>query len=185
MVIVKIPDLKKEIADPEVAKGFLKEVGVDYEHWQIKDGINELTTATDILTIYNYEIESLKKRGGYVTADVIDINSSTPGLDDMLNKFKKEHYHSEDEVRFTVLGHGIFHIHPEGKEVIAVVVEPGDMLRIPKGMSHWFELCDDRRIKAVRLFQDMSGWTPYYVENGVHGNYMPVCFGPTYINRGR
>ena len=47
-----------------------------------------------------------------MTADVINVTPETPGLDAMLEKFSKEHTHTEDEVRFTVKGGGIFHIHP-------------------------------------------------------------------------
>ncbi|HLH85333.1 MAG TPA: hypothetical protein VKU79_00505 [Thermoplasmataceae archaeon] len=181
MVVVR--DLKSNtvITSPEKARSFLERFGVGYEFWSIKDNITESTSPSEILSTYSTEIEDLKKRGGYVTADVIDINSATPGLDEMLEKFNKEHFHSEDEVRFTVLGHGIFHLHSAESGVISVEVSAGDMLRVPRGMRHWFDLCEDRKIKAVRLFQDRSGWTPYYVENGVHVNFMPVCFGPAFI----
>jgi hypothetical protein len=43
-------------------------------------------------------------------------------------------------------------------------------------------LCDDRRIRAIRLFQDMSGWTPHYVEGGVHAAYEPLCLGPAWVS---
>src|ERR1041385_8540053 len=55
---------------------------------------------------YAAEIEQLKARGGYVTADVIDVTDSTPGLDAMLAKFSTEHWHDEDEVRFIIRGRG-------------------------------------------------------------------------------
>jgi 1,2-dihydroxy-3-keto-5-methylthiopentene dioxygenase len=40
----------------------------------------------------------------------------------------------------------------------------------------------DRRIRAIRLFQDMAGWTPHYTGSGVDRNYDPVCLGPAYIS---
>jgi cupin superfamily acireductone dioxygenase involved in methionine salvage len=55
-----------------------------------------------ILKAYAPQIEQLKGRGGYVTADVIDVNPNTLGLETMLAKFKIEHTHDEDEVRFIV-----------------------------------------------------------------------------------
>src|SRR5215469_5261142 len=39
----------------------------------------------------------------------------------------------------------------------------------------------DRRIRAIRLFQDAGGWTPHYTNSAVDRNYEPVCFGPRYI----
>ena len=83
-----------------------------------------------------------------------------PGLDAMLANFSTEHTHDEDEVRFIIAGRGIFHIHPLEGDVVAIEVEAGDMIRVPRGTRHWFDLCSDRRIRAIRWFQDKSGWTP-------------------------
>ena len=81
----------------------------------------------------------MKQRGGYVTADVIDVNPNTPNLETMLAKFDKEHTHDEDEVRFILAGRGIFFLHL-GEKVASVEVGPGDMLRVPRGTTHWFTL---------------------------------------------
>jgi 1,2-dihydroxy-3-keto-5-methylthiopentene dioxygenase len=60
-------------------------------------------------------------------------------------------------------------------------VEAGDLLRVPRGTWHWFDLCQERRIRAIRLFQDTTGWTPHYTQSGTDRSYDPVCFGPSYI----
>jgi 1,2-dihydroxy-3-keto-5-methylthiopentene dioxygenase len=52
---------------------------------------------------------------------------------------------------------------------------------VPLGTRHWFDLCSDRRIRAIRLFQDTSGWTPHYLEAGVHAGYEPLCLGPAWV----
>jgi len=127
------------------------------------------------------EIEELKVRGGYVTADVIDVNVQTPGLDAMLAKFNREHWHSEDEVRFIIAGHGLFHIHPKDGRVLAIEVEAGDLIRVPAETWHWFDLCSDRQIRAIRLFQESAGWTPHYTQSGVDQNFQPVCLGLSYL----
>jgi 1,2-dihydroxy-3-keto-5-methylthiopentene dioxygenase len=99
----------------------------------------------------------------------------------MLAKFNREHWHSEDEVRFIVAGRGLFHIHPKNGPVVAIEVEAGDLISIPRETWHWFDLCSDRRIRAIRLFQDTQGWTPYYTDSGVDQNFQPVCLGQTYF----
>ena len=38
-----------------------------------------------------------------------------------------------------------------------------------------------RGFRAIRLFQNPSGWTPHYTQSGVDRNFQPVCFGPAYI----
>ncbi len=134
-----------------------------------------------ILATYADKIDALKKVGGYTTADVIDVKPDTPGLDAMLARFSAEHWHDEDEVRYIVAGRGVFHIHPASGPVFAIEVEADDLIRVPRGTHHWFDLCADRRIRAIRLFQDPSGWTPHYTQSGTDQQFQPLCFGPAYI----
>jgi len=120
-------------------------------------------------------------RGEEVTADVIDVKPETANLEAMLAKFSREHWHDEDEVRFIIHGRGLFHIRPQVGPLTAIEVEAGDLIRVPRGTWHWFDLCADRRIRAIRLFQDPAGWTPHYTDSGVDRNYQPVCLGPSYF----
>jgi 1,2-dihydroxy-3-keto-5-methylthiopentene dioxygenase len=65
--------------------------------------------------------------------------------------------------------------------VVSVEVGPGDMLRVPRGTTHWFTLCPEHRIRAIRWFQRTSGWTPEYTGSGVDAGYQPLCFGAAYF----
>ena len=99
----------------------------------------------------------------------------------MLAKFNREHWHDEDEVRFTIAGHGLFHIHTKTGVVLGIEVEAGDLIRIPRGTLHWFNLCADRRIRAIRLFQDTAGWTPHYTESRIDENFLLACFSAAHL----
>lgn len=181
MALVTIPDQDERLTDPEAIAAYLKTCGIDYERWRLARPVAIDAPAADILRAYSREIDELKARGGYVTADVIDVNPETPGLEAMLSKFSREHWHDEDEVRFIISGHGLFHIHPRTSTVVTIEVEAGDLIRVPRGTWHWFNLCADRHIRAIRLFQDMSGWTPLYTDSNVDQRYLPVCFGAAHI----
>lgn len=181
MAIVRIPDENRTLREPSEITAYLADIGIDYERWDLPEAVADGATAQEILTAYREQIEKLKQRGGYVTADVIDVTSETPNLDAMLAKFSREHWHDEDEVRFIVRGRGLFHIHPRQGQLTAIEVEAGDLIRVPRGTWHWFDLCRDRTIRAIRLFQDQSGWTPHYTDSGVDRNYQPVCMGPSYF----
>ena len=181
MACVQIPDEKCQIREPAEIRAFLKQYGIEFEQWDVDGRIGADATNEEILEAYAPEIERLKAAHGFVTADVINVNPETPGLDQMLSKFDKEHLHTEDEVRFTVKGSGVFHINPESDPVFAVTVEPGDLISVPKGTHHWFNLCTDKTIRCIRLFEDMSGWTPHYMEDPIHENYAPLCLGPSYL----
>jgi 1,2-dihydroxy-3-keto-5-methylthiopentene dioxygenase len=181
MAVVRIPERDETIEGADEIRAFLTPRGIDY--WQAAPDVPVATDAPadELLAAYQPKIDELKAQGGYVTADVIDVFPDTPGLDAMLNRFNSEHWHDEDEVRFIIDGRGVFHVHPKDDVVFAVEVGPGDLIRVPKGTHHWFDLCADRRIRAIRLFQDPSGWTPHYTKTGVDQNFQPLCFGPAYI----
>ena len=181
MAVINVPDKKIRLTTPDEIAAYLSGIGIDYERWENIQQVSPDATSQEILDGYRDEIEALKAKGGYVTADVMDIVPTTAGLDEMLNKFGKEHWHDEDEVRFIVKGHGLFHLAPEGGDIVAIEMEAGDMIRVPRGTKHWFNLCGDRTVRAIRLFQDVSGWTPHYTDSGVDSGYQPLCFGPAFM----
>jgi 1,2-dihydroxy-3-keto-5-methylthiopentene dioxygenase len=181
MAVVRIPDEKRTIADEAGVRATLAKVGIDYERWQPAHPVPDGASAEEVLAAYAVEIDRLKQAGGYVTADVIDVSPRTPNLDAMLEKFRHEHWHDEDEVRFILRGRGVFHIHPQDGPVMAIEVGPGDLIRVPRGTHHWFDLCSERDIRAIRLFQDAAGWTPRYTDSGADAGFEPVCLGPSYI----
>jgi 1,2-dihydroxy-3-keto-5-methylthiopentene dioxygenase len=179
VAVLRFPDTDETIeSEPEI-RSSLASLGIDYERWDLSRAPAE-SSADAVLAAYAQEIEEMKQRGGYRMADVIDVYPETPGLDAMLARFDKEHTHDEDEVRFILAGRGIFFLHLSGR-VVSVEVGPGDMLRVPRGTTHWFTLCEDRRIRTVRWFQDTTGWAPHYTDSGVDQGYQPLCFGPQYL----
>jgi len=180
MATLKIPEEKRSITERKDVQEYLAGIGIEYERWE--PGVVPADASPEqILDAYSEQIAELKARGGYVTSDVIDVKPETPGLEAMLAKFNIEHWHDEDEVRYIIAGRGLFHIHPEQGPVVAIEVEAGDLIRVPRGTLHWFDLCGDRRIRAIRLFQDASGWTPHYTHSAVDSKFEPVCWGPAYI----
>lgn len=186
MAILTIPDENRALQDYGKVRDFLAGINIVYEHWEPVADLQHDASYDEILSAYSKQINELKRRGGYVTADVITVNKDTPGLDAMLAKFNIEHRHDEDEVRYILSGRGLFHIHLQQQQqqrdqVVAVEVEAGDLICIPRNTLHWFDLCGDRKIRAIRLFQDVSGWTPYYTHSAIDRKYEPVCWGPRYI----
>ena len=111
MALVTIINEDKTLRGAEEIAACLAPYGIDYERWEPAHPVGDDAPAEEILQAYAREIESLKTSGGYVTADVIDVSPATPGLDAMLAKFNREHWHDEDEVRFIIAGRGLFHIH--------------------------------------------------------------------------
>ena len=171
MAVVSIPDKNLTLTETTEIIDYLASINIDYEQLESQPRISPDASADEILAAYSPEIEELKRKGGYVTADVIDIKPEIANLETMLDKFRPEHWHDEDEVRFIVKGCGIFHIAPENGDVTAIKMTAGDLIRVPRGTHHWFDLDENRMVRAIRLFQDVSGWTPHYTESGLEKSY--------------
>ena len=181
MAVLHIPHEDRTLTDDAEVSDFLSQFGIWHRRFEGSDELDEDASEDQLLGAYEEPIRELMDEGGYVTADVIDITPDTPNLQAMLDKFNKEHWHDENEVRFIVKGRGLFHIHPEGHPVFSIEVVQGDMINVPRGTHHWFNLCEDRTIRAIRLFEDPSGWTPKYTGSGEETRSQPICFGPAYI----
>ncbi|MBL8066409.1 MAG: cupin domain-containing protein [Chthonomonadaceae bacterium] len=181
MAVLRVPDKNQEFTDYESIKSHLAKIGIGYEVWKPAFQLDHKAEAQDVLNAFADQIKQLKEEGGYVAADVIDLFPDTPNLDTMLAKFSREHWHDEDEVRFIIKGRGVFHIRPNEGDVVALEVAEGDLARVPAGTWHWFDLCQEKRIRAIRLFQDPNGWTPHYTNSGVDKGYLPVCMGLSFI----
>src|SRR5213592_4232889 len=100
MATVKIPAEQRTLTDQAEVTAYLAKLGIDYERWPLAQRAAANAPPDAVLAAYAPEIEQLKARGGYVTADVIDVTPATPNLEAMLAKFSTEHWHDEDEVRF-------------------------------------------------------------------------------------
>lgn len=181
MAVVTIPERSETVRDLATIASFLAVHGIIYEQWTSDRRAAVDASADEILRLYADKLDELKARGGYASADVIDVTAATPGLETMLARFSREHLHDEDEVRFVVEGRGVFHIHPAQGPIFAIEVEAGDLISVPRGTLHWFDLCAERRIRAIRLFQDTAGWTPHYTDSGVDAGFQPMCLGLSYL----
>ena len=104
----------------------------------------------------------VKREHGYVDEDFVELGPDTPNLDAICAKFDKEHFHTEDEVRFVVAGEGIFDVRDANDEWVRIEVSAGDMIVIPANTHHRFLLTDTRQIRCMRLFANHDGWAPMY-----------------------
>ena len=79
MAVLRIPDEQRSLHEHSEIRDYLAGIGIEYERWPLADGVTADASAEQILSAYAPQIEELKRRGGYVTADVIDVNADTPG----------------------------------------------------------------------------------------------------------
>jgi 1,2-dihydroxy-3-keto-5-methylthiopentene dioxygenase len=128
-----------------------------------KQGLTDVEKE-ELLGTVEERFEKLKRDKGYKTRDLVVIHEDIPGRPEMLAKFAKIHYHTDDEVRYILSGRGYFgFVEPDGGQFM-LEVSAGDYINVPANTEHWFEMRDSKRLKAVRYFIDTSGWAPVYTE---------------------
>lgn len=141
---------------PEIAR-LLGEVAVRFEQWQADQPIAPGASPEDVIAAYRSEIDTLMRSEGYQSVDVISLQNDHPERATLRQKFLSEHTHSEDEVRFFVAGAGQFTLHIAGK-VYDVLCEQGDLIGVPYGTPHWFDMSESPSFVAIRLFTSKDGW---------------------------
>ncbi len=142
--------------DAEIGR-LLGEVGVQFERWKASVELPKDATQEQVIAAYKAEVDRLSAAAGYQTVDVIRITPDNPNKDALRAKFLDEHIHDEDEVRFFVEGSGAFYLHL-GDKVYQVVCTRDDLLSVPAGTLHWFDMGPEPRFTCIRLFVTPDGW---------------------------
>jgi len=132
-------------------------LGINFERWQAATPITAEMDNDAIMAAYSADIDRLKASGGYQTVDVVSLTADHPDKDKFRQMFLSEHTHAEDEVRFFVAGQGMFYLHIEDK-VYALLCMKDDLLSVPAGTTHWFDMGPQPTFTAIRLFNNPEGW---------------------------
>ncbi|NUO73738.1 MAG: cupin domain-containing protein [Frateuria sp.] len=143
-------------APAEIARE-LGRAGVRFEQWEASAPIAPGASQEDVIAAYRSDIDRLMREEGYQSVDVISLAPDHPDRAVLRQKFLSEHTHSEDEVRFFVAGSGQFTLHIGGK-VYDVLCEAGDLIGVPDGTPHWFDMSEAPYFVAIRLFTNKEGW---------------------------
>lgn len=148
----------------------LNTVGVHFERWPAQRKLSAQATPAEIGEVYGEEIRRLQDEQGYKTWDVISLYPEHPDKVALRKKFLDEHSHSEDEVRFFVDGQGLFTLHI-GKKVYAVLCEGGDLISVPAGTPHWFDMGPNPNFKVIRVFDNEEGWVAKFTGSDIASRF--------------
>lgn len=150
-------DIMLDTRDGEVISKELNAIDVRFERWATKAPLPKDADDSAVMKAYEEDIQRLKIENGYQSVDVIRLSSDHPKKLELRNKFLSEHTHSEDEVRFFVEGSGIFYLRVNGK-VYMTLCERGDLISVPTGVKHWFDMSENPQLTCIRLFTTPDGW---------------------------
>jgi 1,2-dihydroxy-3-keto-5-methylthiopentene dioxygenase len=143
----------------------LEEIGVTFERWPTRP-LSPDADSDAILAAYGPEVERLKAQGGYRSIDAVSVVPDHPDRAAMRTKFLAEHTHAEDEVRFFVRGQGLFTLHAADR-VWNVLCCEGDLMSVPAGMTHWFDMGAAPSFTAIRMFVNPDGWVAAFTGSDI------------------
>ncbi|MET9933726.1 MULTISPECIES: cupin [unclassified Streptomyces] len=148
--------------DADEIAAVLREHSVGLRHWEVRGPVDRGTDPAEVLERYRAEVDELCAAEGLGLVDVVmlhpeDSDAWREKAAGARSTFLEEHRHGEDEVRFFAHGTGCFYLHLAGT-VLAVVCEAGDLLSVPAGTTHWFDMGPEPEFCAIRFFEREDGW---------------------------
>ncbi|AUQ26521.1 acireductone dioxygenase [Dickeya zeae] len=156
--------------DAEAIAQQLSAINVRFERWQADRDLGATPSSEEVLAAYQHEIDKLVAEKGYQSWDVVSIRADNPQKEAMRSKFLSEHTHGEDEVRFFVEGAGLFCLHVNG-QIFQILCEKNDLLSVPAGVPHWFDMGSEPHFTAIRLFNNPDGWIAQFTGDAIADAY--------------
>ena len=144
----------------------LAPLGVRFERWQASAQLPPDADQVAVIDAYRDSIDRLQRECGYRSVDVIRMAKGTPDVAPIRAKFLAEHTHDDDEVRFFVEGRGAFYLRASGR-VYQVICERDDLISVPAGTRHWFDMGPDPAFTALRLFTNEQGWIANFTGDAI------------------
>mgnify|MGYP001761395524 FL=1 len=139
----------------------LARIGVTFERWQASQPVAPGASQEDVIAAYRDDIDRLVAERGFNSVDVVSIAPDNPKREEMREKFLDEHFHKEDEVRFFVAGSGLFTLHVDDR-VYEIECVKDDLIAVPDGTTHWFDMGPEPNFVAIRFFQQPDGWIGHF-----------------------
>ncbi|HEX7349050.1 MAG TPA: acireductone dioxygenase [Rhodanobacteraceae bacterium] len=161
--------LQTELDHAAIARN-LATVGVRFERWDASKPVAPGASQEEVLAAYHDDIARLQREQGYKAVDVISLTADHPQKDVLRKKFLSEHTHSEDEVRFFVAGEGQFTLHI-GERIYDVLCQQGDLIGVPDGTRHWFDMGPNPHFVAIRLFTNPDGWVANFTGTDIADHF--------------
>jgi 1,2-dihydroxy-3-keto-5-methylthiopentene dioxygenase len=135
----------------------LRTIDVAFERWEANQPLAPAAEQEAVLAAYVADVKRLSAAYGIKSVDVVALRPDNPQREAMRAKFLDEHTHDDFEIRFFVEGSGIFYLHVDDK-IYATLCTQGDLISVPAGTRHWFDMGEAPNFKCIRFFTTPEGW---------------------------
>lgn len=157
-------------SDAEEIRQKLHAKDVRFERWKADRDLGVDPQPEAVIKAYQHAIDRLVAEKGYQSWDVISMRADNPQKETLREKFLSEHTHGEDEVRFFVEGAGLFCLHLDG-HIYQILCEKNDLISVPAGTPHWFDMGSSPHFTAIRIFDNQEGWIANFTGDKIADAY--------------
>ncbi len=157
-------------ADFAAIQKHLAAAGVRFERWRASADIHPGDSQDAVISAYRGDIDRLMAEANYQAVDVVSLTPEHPDKAALRQKFLSEHTHAEDEVRFFVAGRGLFTLHL-GNQVLEILCEKDDLIGVPAGTRHWFDMGPEPYFVAIRVFTNPAGWVANFTGDEIASRF--------------
>lgn len=151
----EVPEVATE--DLALIREALARINVRFDRWAASHPLAPGALDEEVLAAYRSEITRLELAHAFQSVDVLRCLPDHPQREQLRSKFLAEHTHDDDEVRFFVEGSAMFYLHADSR-VHMVLCERDDLISVPAGMRHWFDMGPEPNFTVIRLFTTPDGW---------------------------
>lgn len=149
------PDVPQKVLNHlEDITSTLAEQGVAFSRVQVAAPIVPGASAQEVMAAFKAQIDTLD--AGQAALEVISVGSDHAQKAEWRGRYLQEQFHDAGEVRFFVAGRGLFSLHL-GDYVYALLCERNDVVSVPAGTRHWFDMGENPHLVAIRLFDQPGG----------------------------
>lgn len=107
----------------------------------------------EIVGNYLEPLNAVTTRLSCAQIDVLSVLPSHPRLASVQREFMTEHWHGTAESQLMVHGGGVLFMRV-ADAVFALRCGPGDFVRLPPRLCHWFALDAATGVRTIRLFEE-------------------------------
>jgi len=134
----------------------LAEQGIGFSRLPATTPIKAGASHHDVLDAYRVQVDQIMTENGLSAVEVISVDGAHAHDAQWRAGLLVEHRHDTDELRLIIAGRGLLSLHI-GEFVYAVLCEKNDLIAVPAGTRQWFDLGEQPRLIALRLFKDTNG----------------------------
>ena len=144
----------------------LSKLGVAFERWHTEVDLEANANNEAIISAYQAYIAKLIADTGYQSYDTISMHPNHPQKKELRQKFLQEHIHSDAEIRFFIRGKGLFTLHIDDR-VYEIICEQNDLINVPAGTRHWFDMGENPAFTCIRIFDNSEGWVANFTGSDI------------------